>query len=263
LHATQSAWPELNLDFARASCLARVLDFNGPHPQHFGAPRATSAPMRIGSFEGDVTRGASCNCNSIQLIPHCHGTHTESASHLTVEQRPLHEFMPLAPIAALLLTVPTTVAAQCNEDGGLAAIATDLLITRQALLGAWQHFVHASPTALLLRTATAFEDNNTPYFTSQCMTEIVARGIEHLIVELPSIDRQHDGGTLAAHRVFFGLPAGETRLQYARRPTCSITELAQFSPALLDGPCAVQLQLAAFDGDAVPSRPLYIPYRQL
>jgi arylformamidase len=262
LHATQPVWPELNLDFTRASSLARVLNFNGPHPQHFGAPRATSAPLRIGSFEGNVTRGGSCNCNSIHLIPHCHGTHTESASHLTIEQRPLHEFMPLAPMPALLLTVQPTVAGLTDEDAGAAASTTDLLITLKVLQQAWQGFPATNAKALLLRITAAYEADHAPYFTTACMTAIVARGVEHLVVDLPSVDRMNDGGHLAAHRIFFGLAAGETRLPYAQRPESSITELALFSADLPDGPCALQLQLAAFYGDAVPSRPIYIPYQR-
>ena len=72
------------VDFGAAVSLALTLDFAQAHPQHFGAPLATSEAFRVGSFEGDVTRGASCNCRRLVLIPHCNGTHTESASHRTV-----------------------------------------------------------------------------------------------------------------------------------------------------------------------------------
>ena len=95
-----SAQPAVN--FATATSLAMELDFDGAQPQHFGAPPARSATFRVGSFEGDVTRGASCNCNSITLIPHCNGTHTESVGHLTTGFRPLHQFVPIEPIPALL-----------------------------------------------------------------------------------------------------------------------------------------------------------------
>ncbi len=35
---------------------------------------------------------------------------------------------------------------------------------------------------------------------------LVTRGILHLVVDLPSLDRLEDAGMLTAHRIFFGLP---------------------------------------------------------
>jgi arylformamidase len=92
--------------------------------------------------------------------------------------------------------------------------------------------------------------------------ELVARGIEHLVTDLPSVDRLADAGRLTAHRLFFGLPAASTTLADAMRARASITELADFPVGLTDGPCAVQIQIPAWTGDAVPSRPLYLPLRQ-
>ena len=76
------------------------------------------------------------------------------------------------------------------------------------------------------------------------------------MVDLPSIDRGRDAGKLAAHRVYFGLPPGSTRLAEARRPQTTLTELAFIDAALLDGPYLLALQLPALAGDAVPSRPV-------
>ena len=210
----------LAVDFDAATPLALVLDFSSDHPGHFGAPPATSSPFRSGSFEGEVARGASCNCRRITLVPHCNGTHTESASHLTVEQRPLHHIVPAAPIPALLLTVPPLRAADTREDSLPAPRSGDRQLTE----------------------------------------ELVSRGIQHLVTDLPSVDRLEDDGLPTAHRIFFGLPTRSTRLDEATRAQCTITELAWFPDALADGPCAVQLQIPAFGGDAVPSRPLHLPY---
>ena len=71
----------------------------------------------------------------------------------------------------------------------------------------------------------------------------MARGIEHLVVDLPSIDRGRDGGRLCGHRLFFGLPPGSVQREEATRPLCTITELAHFPDWLKDGPCGLQLQL--------------------
>lgn len=247
------------VDFSRAVPLALQLDFNAAHPRHFGAPAASSEPLRAGTFEGDVARGASCNCRSITLVPHCNGTHTESASHLTLQQRPLHEFLPTAPIAALLLTVPPVSAAGSGEDSSPAPAEGDRLITRFGLLSAWVHHPAGAPRALLLRTGTDWSETAPPYLSRQCAAELVVRGIEHLITDLPSVDRLQDAGRLTAHRLFFGLPGASTVLADAARPAATITEFAAFPAELADGPCAVQIQIPAWSGDAVPSRPLYLP----
>ncbi len=255
------------VDFTAATSLALPLDFDAPHPRHFGAPAAHSEPFRVGSFEGEVARGASCNCRSVTLIPHCNGTHTESASHLTLEQRPLHEFLPIAPIPALLLTVQPVVAADSDEDSLPAPFGTDRLITRAALCARLEALAYSrdalpSPRALLLRTGTDWRDPAPPFLSRQFAGELVARGIEHLVCDLPSVDRLQDEGRLTAHRIFFGLPAGSTRLADAVRPTATITELAAFPTTLVDGRCAVQMQVPAWSGDAVPSRPLHLPWMQ-
>jgi arylformamidase len=249
------------VNFAAATSLARELDFNGTQPQHFGAPPARSTPFRIDGFEGDVTHGASCNCSSITLIPHCNGTHTEGVGHLTTGFRPLHEFVPMEPIPALLLTVDAVNAADTTEDTLPAPQEGDRLVTCEALLKHWPAALHPAPRALLLRTAgraggstpaNAAQTANPPYLTRQATGELVRRGIEHLVVDLPSVDRTSDEGKLTAHRIFFGLPAGASDARLATRGQCTITELALFPSRVPDGPCALQLQIPAFTGMQCP-----------
>lgn len=247
-------------DFAAATSLALPLDFEAPHPRHFGAPPARSQAFRSGDFNGEVARGASCNCRSITLVPHCNGTHTEGVGHLTLEQPLLHEYLPAAPQPALLLTVAPVAASGCNEDSLPPPAAGDRLVTRAALLAAWAAHAGESPRALLLRTGTDWRDAAPAFLSRQLAAELVARGIEHLVTDLPSLDRLQDEGRLTAHRIFFGLPAGSTRLAEAARPRATITELANFPARLADGPCAVQIQVPAWSGDAVPSRPLHLPW---
>lgn len=247
------------VQFGAAVSLALPLDFSRPHPQHFDAPLASSEPFRVGSFEGDVARGASCNCSRLVLIPHCNGTHTESAAHLTIAQRALHQVLPVAPMPALLLTVRPVPAAGSGEDSDPPPQAGDRLVTRAAALEAWAGHSRARPRALLLDTGTDWRDAAPPFLSRQLMQELVDRGIEHLVTDLPSVDRLDDQGRLTAHRLFFGLPPASTDLAAATRAQATITELACFPPGLPEGPCAVQIQIPAWSGDAVPSRPLYLP----
>ncbi len=104
------------------------------------------------------------------------------------------------------------------------------LLTRAALLRAWPASLPFAPRALLLRTAGGSHGATVaPYLTRQAVTEVVARGIEHLVLDLPSVDRSEDDGRLTAHRIFFGLPPGSVQREEAARPLCTITELARLS----------------------------------
>ena len=95
-----------------------------------------------------------------------------------------------------------------------------------------------------------------PYLSRQAATWIVGRGIETLVLDLPSADRADDGGRLTAHRVFFGLPPGSRDARAASRPRATITELAWIPAEVADGYYLLDLQIPSFNTDAAPSRPL-------
>ena len=252
------------IDLAAGVSLAIALDLQGEQPRHFDAPPARSTPYVVGAFNGEVARGASCNCRSVTLIPHCNGTHTEGVGHLTRYFPPLHAQIPSQPMAALVLSLQAETAPLADEGSLPAPQAGDRVLTRRALLAAWPKDLPWQPQVLVLRTLPNSPDKctrdystlNPPYLSRQLAAELVARGIKHLITDLPSIDRSHDEGLLTAHRVFFGLAAGSCEWSDAARSQATVTELAYIAEHISDGPCAVQLQVPAWSGDALPSRPL-------
>jgi arylformamidase len=212
-----------------------------------------------------VTRGSSCNCEVITLIPHCNGTHTECAGHLTRERLDAWRVAPAGFVPALLLSVLPQ--APAGEDSEPQPQAGDELITQRALERAWPAGAPFVPRALIIRTLPNTADKrvrdytalNPPYLSQQAAALLVNRGILHLVVDVPSIDRAHDEGRLTAHRIFFGLPRGATELAAATRAAATITELAFVPDTLADGAYLLQLQVPALSGDAVPSRPLLYP----
>jgi kynurenine formamidase len=258
----------LLVDLAAALSLARVLDFHGAQLRCFGAPAATSVPLVVDDFNGRVIRGASCNCSVLTMTPHANGTHTECVGHLTVEQVDVHGLIPQRLLPACLLTVEPELAGDSRETSVPVPQATDLLITRAQLELHWP----AAPAerltarALVIRTLPnppqKFADEGAraaPFLSAEAATLLVERGIEHLVLDVPSADRMRDGGALTAHRIFFGLPAGSTQLAQARRRSCTITELAYAGETIADGWYLLSLQYPAIAGEAVPSRPvLYV-----
>ncbi len=267
--ARQAAWLEIQgkrvaFDAGAAHSLALELDFDGHGPQWFGAPAPSSEPLRSGSFSGRVVSGASCNASTLKLTPHCDGTHTESVGHLTLERHDVRSVVPGGFIAALLLSVAPRRAAQSGESSRPAPHAADLLITRQSLEQAWIADLPFRPEALIVRTlpngpekrSRDYTHSGAAFLSLPAAELLVERGIEHLVLDVPSADRAEDAGQLAAHRVFFGLQPDARALGGARRAQCTITELAYMPETLPDGPCLLQLQVPALSGDALPSRPL-------
>jgi hypothetical protein len=102
-----------------------------------------------------------------------------------------------------------------------------------------------------------------PYLTRAAGALLAELGCEHVLVDLPSLDRMADRGKLAAHRAFWGLAPGATRAAETARGRCTVTELVYVPDALADGNYLLDLQLPAFVADAAPSRPLLMPLEAL
>lgn len=256
---------EVSVDLSSPVSLAIDLDFSAAQPRHFGAPPASSRPFAVPGFSGSVEHGASCNCRTLTLTPHCNGTHTECVGHLTRERADAHSIAPLGLLAALLVSIEPVEATVAGESTDPAPQPGDPLITRRTLESRWRETpAPFEPGVLVIRTLPNRPDKRhrdytdaTPAYLSREAAEwLVERGIEHLVVDLPSIDRAHDEGRLTAHRVFFGLPRASVALAQAGRPRATITELAYIPDSLADGPYLLELQVPALAGDAVPSRPL-------
>ena len=102
------------------------------------------------------------------------------------------------------------------------------------------------------KATRSWSNTNPPYFTVDFMDALVRQGVEHLLVDLPSVDREVDGGRLEAHHAFWGLPDNP-------RPHCTITELVYVPEDVSDGLYLLHLGVAPMDNDAAISRPVLYP----
>ena len=143
---------EVRVDLSRPVDLSVELDFQGPQARHFGAPRAGSQPYSAPGFAGAVARGAGCNCDSITLIPHCNGTHTECAGHLTREPLHAQRIVPRGLLPALLISAKPTPSDRTPESSDPAPHVGDSVVTRGALQAAWPTALPFKPRALVIRT---------------------------------------------------------------------------------------------------------------
>lgn len=204
-------------------------------------------PVRLGDWVGSVKEGGSVNFNNIFFNPHAHGTHTECVGHISKEDFSINKNLKQFFCLATLLTVTP-------EERG-----EDLVIDARA----FEEIRKTKTEAIVIRTlpntssklSTNYSNSNPPYITIEAMQLLVDCGIKHLLIDLPSVDKEQDGGALAAHHIFWQYPAN-TRLD------STITEFVFIDTSIPDGVYMLNLQVAPFENDASPSRPLLFPLQK-
>ncbi len=199
-------------------------------------------PVVIDGWVGSVKEGAVVNFNNIAFNPHAHGTHTESIGHITEKvyniNNQLKNFFFLAEVI--------TVAPEINGE--------DKIISLKQL----KYLLNGkSPKAVVIRTIPNMREKKTrkwshthwPFIEEAAAIYLRDCGIEHLLVDLPSVDAEEDGGAVKAHKAFWDV-SGKPRLQ------ATITEMIYVPHVVKDGSYLLNLQVAAFENDAAPSRPV-------
>lgn len=266
MHATISfAGHDYRADLSAGRDLSIMMDFHGPQPSHFGGDRASAVAMESGEFVGDTRSGGSCNAEVLTLTPHCNGTHTECVGHLTDERITLAEIAHESLMPAGLVSVVPVPAKHCEETADPPPQPADRLISADSLATAWSALPDGDYPALVVRTLpnpaakkhrvyTPLEDH--PYFSLEAIEMLVGRGVRHLLVDVPSIDRYLDRGRLGGHRLFWGVGRGERNAPENERRHATITEMIFVDSGLEDGLYLLNLQVPAFMSDAAPSRPI-------
>ena len=247
--------PYGNICTAHGIDLSRSPVFQGEDLCLFGSPQPQRHPFRVGNTTLRVADGSPVNCDTIELTAHCHGTHTESAGHITREALPVGPLLPTALLSVYVHTVVPGTAAGCPEQLPANAQDSDRIITEAEI----NRLPQESFECLLIRTKGFLPEGScpdAPYFSQNAMAAIVQRDFQHLLVDLPSVDRSDDGGVLMNHRTFWGLPMGSTELPAEAFRQKTITELVAVPESVSDGLYVLSLQAPNWHTDAVPSRPI-------
>jgi kynurenine formamidase len=172
---------------------------------------------------------------------------------------------------AFLITIDPVAANETNENYAVIPEPSDLLITRSLLESAvLPVMTDYSDTgiALVMRTLPNDDSKLTrqygiatsvpPYFTTEAMEYVVASGVKHLLVDMPSIDRIFDEGKLSNHRIFWNVEQGKFNVNDKTRRQSTVTELIYVPNSVPDGGYLLNLQIAPFAADASPSRPILL-----
>ncbi|MFT7336628.1 MAG: kynurenine formamidase [Porticoccaceae bacterium] len=206
-------------------------------------------PVRFGEWVGKVSVGmSSTNFNNILFNPHGHGTHTECLGHIT------HAFYSVNQALKQFFFTAELVSVELDEQEG------DFVITKEAIAKALNG---KKPEAIVIRTlpndtdklSRKYSHTNPPFLDEKAALFLCDSGIQHLLIDLPSIDKEKDEGKLLAHKTFWNV-TDVKNLNADARLDCTITEMIFVPDAVKDGSYLLNLQMASFENDASPSKPV-------
>ncbi len=207
-------------------------------------PSMKIEPVVAGDWIGDVNKGGSVNFRNISFNPHGNGTHTECVGHISKENYSINKtFSRYMFIAELITILPDQLA-----NG-------DFVITRKHFETALKETENTE--ALVIRTLSnglnklhmQYSNTNPPYILKDAIEYLNEKEVEHLLIDLPSVDKEKDDGKLEAHHAFWNYPENTQTHK-------SITEMIYVPNEIIDGTFLLNIQIASFENDASPSKPL-------
>ena len=234
---------KLKADLSHGHCLAIPLHHDLPQPNAYFAPPYEAFPHQVDGWIGDTQRGASVNFYNIRVNPHGNGTHTECIGHISQERYSVHQSLGCGRwIAQLISAYPVL---QNNGDRIIEGLE-------------WENNLEA----IIIRSmpnhadkmSRQYSDTNPPFLNADMVKKMADQGIRHLMLDLPSVDRESDGGALLAHKAFWRYPDNP-------RLNATITEMIYVDNVIPDGLYLLEIQIPAFELDANPSRPFIYPLR--
>lgn len=215
-------------------------DHNNPIAWYLDLPQIT--PVQLEDWVGSVKQGGAVNFNNICFNPHAHGTHTESVGHILEEVHSVNEVLQeYFYLAELISVVP-------EKKGEDQIVSAEQLKEQMLFEDVEAVIIRTLPNATSKKTQK-YSHTNWPYLTEEAALHLKERGIKHLLIDLPSVDKEKDEGALLAHKAFWNYPENP-------RLDATITEFIYVPDAVEKGLYILNLQTAPFVNDATPSRPV-------
>ena len=201
-------------------------------------------------FIGSVKDGGAVNFREILINPHGNMTHTESVGHISQEEINVNKLLQTHHFIAQLITIKPQKISINNKKGKKEV---DEIISLNQI----KNKILPNIQALIIRSQKNYDEltnknyshTNWPFLAESSAAYIRNKGVQHLLIDQPSIDKEFDEGKLLAHRAFWNYP-NEIDLKKI------ITELIGIPDHIKDGRYLLNLSLANIENDAVPSRPI-------
>ncbi len=213
------------------------------NPNCFYAPYPSATPVVAGDFIGSTRQGGSVNFLNVKLNPHGNGTHTECVGHISKEVFTINQSLQTFHFIAQLHSVYPTLLENGDKVITLSSLA-DLEISQ----GVNAFILRTYPNDDTKKTRQ-YSGTNPPYIDAQAIHFLKSKGIKHLLLDLPSVDREEDGGKLAAHKAFWNYPEHP-------ETDATITEMIFVDDTIKDGFYLLNIQIASFEWDVSPSKPV-------
>ncbi len=236
----QVAQKKVKVDLSRGHDISIPVRRGQDSVEAFYIPHAQMNPFKAGGFIGSVQEGGACNCENILFNAHGNGTHTECVGHVSKEAHYLPDSLKNYFFLCRVLSIQPIEQAdgdylilphQIPDEIQVPALAIRTLPNAESKLTA--HYSGTNP--IYLHPDTALKIRNL--------------GIQHVLIDQPSVDREEDGGLLAAHKNFWNYPA-------APRLEATITEFIFIPNGVSDGEYVLNLMVSGMESDAVPSKPV-------
>ncbi|MEM7085287.1 MAG: cyclase family protein [Bacteroidota bacterium] len=230
------------IDLSKPLDISIPLQGNSKNPEAWYLEQPSIKPVVVDDWTASVAKGASVNFNSIWFNPHAHGTHTECVGHIS------KEFHSVNKVLTQFFFTSEVISVTPKKKGKDTYISVSEI--KKLLKG-------KQPEALVIRTlpnATSkktkkYSHTNWPFLEEAAAHYIRELGVQHLLIDLPSVDQEKDEGKLLAHRAFWNYPKNT-------RTNATITEFIYVSNKIKDGAYVLNLQIASFENDATPSKPV-------
>ncbi len=214
------------------------------NPNAFGIPFPEFKPLQADGFIGSVQLGGNVNCENLFINAHGNGTHTECVGHIAKERITINQTLTSFFSMAQVISVTP-------ENGTIALQHVKELIYQ----GIESLVIRNLPNSNEKLTQN-YSGNNPVYLTTELCAYLADINIKNLLIDLPSVDPEHDEGKLSAHHAFWQYPANP-RLQ------ATITEMIFVPEAIKDGVYLLNMQIAPIESDASPSKPILYPLQHV
>lgn len=236
---------EIKVDLSKPLDISIPLSNTDQNPIAWYIEKPTIEPVRLGDWVGKVSEGSSTNFNNIFFNPHGHGTHTECLGHITKDFYSINQCLKQFFFLAEVISVTPE------------KIGEDLVIGKDcfALLGMTEAIVIRTLPNTEDKKSKKYSHTNPPYLTEEAVLFLVEKGVKHLLIDQPSVDREEDEGRLVAHKAFWNVK-DVNNLNDDARMDYTITEMIFVDDAIKDGTYLLNLQIASFENDASPSKPV-------
>jgi kynurenine formamidase len=236
------------IDLSKPIDISLPLSNTDANPIAWYIEKPVIEPVTFENWVGKVSEGSSTNFNNIFFNPHGHGTHTECLGHITNDFYSINQCLKQFFFMAELVSISP-------EERNV-----DFVITKSQIENSLNG---KTPEAIIIRTlpnnsnkkSKNYSHTNPPYLLEEAAIYIREIGIKHLLIDLPSVDREEDAGKLLAHKAFWNVK-NTTILNDDVRLDCTITELIYVNDSVSDGTYLLNLQIASFENDASPSKPI-------